>query len=200
MNKRSIVSCTLFAACAGLLTLGACRHQASKEPAGPPPEPLAYQPVEYFEINCARCHGSYGSSYGEAFGDGLGDHELHEYVDEMAAGPGMAPLEGAELEAQVAFHRSMIDGRPFIAWTGFNQETLTGELSDGASLEASFGGETLNASANGAQWTVQTPDGFNPQTDLAQVELTAMRGEKQTRLRLNESPFSHAAPLESNAH
>jgi mono/diheme cytochrome c family protein len=82
-----------------------------QKPSGPAVSEFA--PMAYFESNCARCHGAYGSFYGEGFGKNLTDSKLRQVVHDMAAGPGNAPVTEPQLDALTAYHRSMINGNRF---------------------------------------------------------------------------------------
>src|SRR2546425_5662950 len=92
------------------------------------PKTTGFSALEYFQNQCARCHGDYGAAYGPGFGAKLSDERLREVVMEMAEGPGQAPLTGAQLDVQTEFHRALRDHRPFaavVSWT--NDGVLTGE-------------------------------------------------------------------------
>ena len=67
----------------------------ASNPAGP--QVAKFAALEYFNKNCARCHGTNGSFYGDDFGKGLDDAHLREAVDSMAKGPGGAPIDAHDL-------------------------------------------------------------------------------------------------------
>jgi len=73
----------------------------------------------------------------------------------MALGPAQAPIEGPDLDAQVALHYALIENRPFIAWTGRTDTgALTGEATPGADLTAESSGRALTITRTGHQWTI----------------------------------------------
>lgn len=158
---------------AGGLALGgmgtAAPGPADEEVPSPSPETL--RPITYFNDKCANCHGNYGSFWGEGFAAELSDAELHEIVEEMAAGPAQAPLDEAALAVQTAYHRSLVDGRPFIvAWR--EGETWRGEVTPKAKVRAG----SAEADVKGHAWT------FDGDVD----ELTVLLGDATTTLSLDE--------------
>lgn len=168
------------------MVLGSCQHVA------PAVQPLTYKPIEYFEFNCARCHGSYGSSYGDSFGEGMSDPELIEFVGEMAAGPGQSAIEGPELDAQVAFHRSLVINSPFIAWTGWDGETLSGEVTAGSTVKAQVGKQVFDAVVKGEQWSLNA---LSIASSLGNAVIIADQNGAISQLKLSESAFSHRTAL-----
>jgi len=101
------------------------------------PAPLEVGPISYFENHCARCHGGYGSLYAYPFM--APDDELPRVVEEMCAGPAMAPLEGRPLEALTAYHIAMRDDVPFVAQVEGEGTGLFFEVTPGASLHFASG-------------------------------------------------------------
>lgn len=96
------------------------------------PEPLEIGPIEYFDNHCASCHGGNGSLYARPFIAPA--DELPHIVEEMCAGPGMAPLEGRPLEALVDYHLAIRDDRPFVALIGRDESGLIFETTPGVHL------------------------------------------------------------------
>ncbi|MDX9755693.1 MAG: hypothetical protein RBU29_17135 [bacterium] len=184
----------------GLVTLAACNETKS-----PPPQqevsvalaaPLDFQPLAYFENYCARCHGTNGAHYGDEFGKNLTDTELEEFVDEMAAGPGGAPLEGEPLHAMTAFHRSLVTSTPFIILTQTEGNTLRGEAMPDATLSLILGETVVQAERDGNLWTMSLPDSIDsaalPFASLLRAELDG----KTTELDLSRKAYSHSEPLQ----
>lgn len=127
-----------------------------------------FAPIAYFQQSCANCHGDYGTAYGAGFGAGLTDDALRQFVDEMAAGPGFAPLQEKQLDIQTAYHRSMIDGKPFvIAWR--EGEGLRGEVTPGATV--SVGG--VPATVEGHVWHSAATGDINATLDETTTTLKA---------------------------
>ena len=69
----------------------------------------SFAPLAYFNQNCARCHGENGSFYSDDMGKDKDDEALRHIIDEMANGPGQAPLAPADLEVVTAWHRALRD-------------------------------------------------------------------------------------------
>ena len=134
----------------------------------------AFAPLAYFNANCARCHGENGAFYEKDFGHDKSDASLRAIIDEMAAGPGQAPLSPAELDAVAAWHRALRDKKPFIVIVKSEKVEagwqLSGEVSPGATLE--INGKAVEV--KGANWTFCAPNG--------PVKLRATRGEAVTEL------------------
>lgn len=120
------------------------------------------------------------------------DDELIEFVDDMAGGPGQAPIEGKELEAEVAFHRSLVVDEPFIAWTGWDGKTLSGEVTAGATVSIQIDKKQYQAIVKDEQWTL---DANIPSTHLRNVFIIAKLEKKICRLQISERSFSHYTRL-----
>lgn len=183
-----------------LLTVTSCgiawaaAPDAATPPSRPPLSPIiagektdgprvaAFAPLAYFNENCARCHGEYGATYDDDFGKDRSDASLHEIINEMADGPGQAPLSPAELDAVTAWHRALRDKKPFVVIVksektdaGFQ---LSGEISPGATLE--INGE--NVEVDGSNWTFCVAPGA--------LKLRATRGEATTQLDANAAAWA----------
>jgi hypothetical protein len=126
-------------------------------PTSTPVSPNAFAPIAYFEMNCARCHGPYGTAYGAEFGKHLSNEQLARVVDDMAAGPGNAPVDATQLAILVEYHKAMIARQPFLAVTkaATSNEAVTveGEVTPDSTVTV---GETA-ATIAGTTWTVTVP-------------------------------------------
>ena len=145
------------------------------------PRVTHFAPLGYFNEKCARCHGQFGSFYGEDFGQGKTDAELRQSVDAMCQGPAQAPLEAHDLDVLTAWHKSLRDGKPFVALVaakaagaGFE---LQGEISPGASLEVN--GKKVEV--EGAKWTARVGQGA--------VKLRARQGDEVTEVDAQAAAF-----------
>jgi hypothetical protein len=155
-----------------------------------------FAPLAYFSSNCARCHGAYGSFYGAEFGRNLTEAKLRQVVHDMAAGPGNAPLDEAQLDVQIAYHRSLIDKKPFIVVTGATPEqdgstTLRGETSPDSAVTLRWEGGAAPAKVEGDAWRATLP----ARVDIGKVKLVAVKGDVHTTLDPEESAYSHRTPL-----
>lgn len=150
----------------------------------------ARRPITYFNDKCGKCHGNYGSYWLEGVIAGLDEKKLREVVDEMAAGPAQAPLEGAALEAQVAYHRSLADERPFIT-AYLEKDALAGEVTPGSRVILVMDGREVPATVEEHRWQSQARDASS---------IRVQKDGKNTELDLKdldaESPalYSHAKP------
>ena len=139
------------------------------------PRVTSFAPLTYFNQNCARCHGKYGSFYGDGFAKDLSDDSLHQVVAQMAQGPAQAPLSPADLEIETAWHRALRDGKPFVAIVKSEKVPqgwqLSGEVSPGATLEINGQPVEITKKSN---WTALVAPGA--------VQLRAKNGEVVTEL------------------
>lgn len=150
--------------------------------------PLEHQPLEYFDLYCARCHGPWGDFYGDGFGGHLTDDGLEEIVAEMAAGPAGAPLEEDALAAQVAFHRSLLAGEPFLVFGGLSEGVMSGEVRPGSTVRLVWSEGEVVAEVTGHRWRLNLPESLP-----AAPRLVAEREGSRTELDLRRTSFSHGA-------
>jgi len=112
---------------------------------------FARRPITYFNQECGACHGNYGSFWGEGFAAAYDDAGLRKVVDEMAVGPAQMPLEGVALDVQVAYHRSLVDGKPFV--TVFTDKgALMGEVTPGSEVVLLIDGKEQPATVEKHAW------------------------------------------------
>ena len=150
--------------------------------------PAPVETVSFFQRRCAACHGKDGSLFPEQFAKKYPrDTELIEVIKTM---PGGDALNHEGLQAMAAYLRAISREEPYIIWTGQHEGVLEGEISpESAILKATAKRQSLKVERPaGTRWRVRLPAQVKP-TD---VELTAQRGTKRTRLRLKDSPYSHA--------
>ena len=128
---------------------------AATQPAGGTAEQLEFarRPISYFNQSCANCHGDYGSFWGEGFAADLKGGRLREVVREMAAGPAFAPLEEWALEVQTAYHRSLVDGKPFVTVYVDKSGNLAGEVTPGSTVFLVIDNRQVKAMVAGHTWS-----------------------------------------------
>lgn len=188
-DLSALGACVLLAGC------GPAREQPPPSPpvtpaspaaasSAPDALPLSTGPITFFENQCARCHGSYGAQYGEAL-RALADADLARFVDEMIVGPGMASLPPADVAAQVAYHRSMVDGRPFLAITSRNGASIGGEVTPGAAVTVLTPAGRVVAEVTGHTWRGSLAPGAAP------TAVEAVSGTGSTTLDLGAGTYSH---------
>lgn len=160
---------------------------ASPRPEAAGAAPLAVGPISFFNSACASCHGDYGGFYGDGFAAARSDADLGRIVREMVAGPARSDLAERDMEALVAYHRSLVDGAPFLAWTSHRGEELTGEVTPGSTVSV-VGGDMdgVEASVDGHTWRLRLR---SPESPLP--VLRAQRGELSTMLDLGRAAHSH---------
>lgn len=149
------------------------------------PHATKFAPLAYFNASCARCHGDYGSFYGADFAKGLDDAALRNIIDEMAQGPGQAPLAPAELDAVASWHRAVRDKKPFVAIVKSEKtdagQQLEGEISPGATLQING----ADVEVKGSNWTYCVATGANEA-----IKLRAQKGDAVTELDASVAAFA----------
>lgn len=138
--------------------------------------PVDFKPIGYFNDRCGSCHGDYGSFWGDGFARDLDDTELRSIVKEMADGPAQAPLDDQSLAALVAYHRSLVNGAPFLILTHHEGNTLRGEVTPGSSVVIEQENQKVSAKVDGHTWTATLRNHNAPST------ITATNKDKTTRL------------------
>ena len=165
-----------------LLAPFALALQTPTAPAAKPVAPLKIAPRAYFIAHCQRCHGVDGINFVPGFADEPLE-KLRADIVRMADGPGGASLATEDVGVQLAYHRLMSEGLPFIAWTGRDGLVLKGEASDGATLKANIG--TLKPGKDG-EWTLTLAS----EADLARVRITATLDGKSSVLAPTTAPYA----------
>ena len=161
-------------------------------PDSPKPAPPKVAPISYFEDRCARCHGPQGSFYGDSFGKKLTEEALHKVVYDMCRNQGEMKLEGVDLDAQIAYHRSMIAKEPFIVLMSSDNGILVGEVPEKTEVKVKFKrSSTTTIGVRTSRWSVAIPKGEK----LENCVITATLNKHTTTLIPKKSAFSHAEPL-----
>jgi len=164
------------------------QNAAAHDSLPPAPALPALAAIGYFNANCARCHGPFGSFYGK--------RPYHPYsvleadIKRMADGPSNAPLSGEALAAQVAYHQSLYDLKPFVALVKQDGREISGEVSPGSTVTVLNGAQSIPAHVEDYQWKATLP----ADVKLDQLQLRAQNARGVTILPLRESRFSHFQP------
>jgi hypothetical protein len=120
------------------------------------------------------------------------DERLRQVIHEMAEGPGQSPLDAIQLEKETAYHRSLLDGKPFLVLTGNAKDgdalTLSGEVTPESKVEVCLDKTTLSATVTEHQWKAVV----SADLDLSRVMIIATKGEAKTEIKTAEG-FSHKA-------
>ena len=158
-----------------LVPLGMLRAQTESEKTAP------FAPLDYFDANCTRCHGPYGSFYGAEFGKNLKDDAaLRHIVKEMAEGPGNAPLNHKDLETLTDFHRALRDGKPYLVLVATEKNevgiTLRGEATPESKVTLEDGTQIVEVTLEGHKWDVSVPTGF----EVGKAKLRAVKDGKES--------------------
>lgn len=160
------VAATVFAA---WLVARAQSPSPAKE-AATGPVTTGFKPLDYFQNQCARCHGDYGSAYGSEFGRNITDQQLRDFVRDMAEGPAQAPLGDADLAVETGFHRALRDGRPFAVVVAWKDGVLSGEAMPGSKITLELGGKALDVPLDGNAWKIAAPAGASWQAARLRVQ------------------------------
>lgn len=159
------------------------------------PTPPTIAPISYFEDRCARCHGPHGSFYGDDFGKKLPEPALRKVVSDMCRVQGDSPLKGVDLDAEVAYHRALIAGDPFIVVIHAKDGRLSGEVTEKAAVTVKFKRSTVSAEVKLVSWSVSVPKGEKAEDAV----VTATLQKRSTVVRLVKECFSHAKAVESGS-
>lgn len=126
-------------------------------------KPLSLGPLQYFRDRCMRCHGPEGAAYTEDFTKGKTSAQLRADIVRMANDAGQAPLQDPrDVDAQVAWHYAMDEKLPFLSWTSWKGQTLSGETRKGDLIQAFASGKTVPVTVKDDHWQLslsktQTP-------------------------------------------
>jgi hypothetical protein len=113
--------------------------------------------LDYFQQNCAGCHGPYGKYYLPKLGDRHPGEQLRAILKEMADGPAQAPLEAAQLDQLVKYHESLSAGEPYVAVSDREGTTLRGEVSPENQVIIEVGETRIEAEVTGHTWEANLP-------------------------------------------
>lgn len=159
--------------------------QPEPRPATEPSAP-SFKPIAYFQDKCARCHGPYGMFYGDEFGKSLNDAELRHKVHDMVFGAAQSSLSEAEVNVLTAYHRSMVQGSPFLIVTSAGPQA-SGEATSGATLEIQNGDERIPVELIEHSWTA------NVSADASSMTISAILNGVRTTIPLRAGEVSHPA-------
>ncbi|MCC6485305.1 MAG: hypothetical protein IT209_10710 [Armatimonadetes bacterium] len=151
------------------------------------PKVSAFAPVDYFQAKCASCHGKYGAMMLKTIVK-RSDAQLKQDVQQMAAVHSRAPLSGDRLSAEIAYNRSLKDGKPFVILTSATSSRLAGEMTPGSAVTVKSGATSLKASASGHQWSVSVPKKF----DISKAAVTVKNGKGASTIQIAKQAYSHA--------
>jgi len=176
-----------------LALIGCDRSQPTKsQDVAKQPEPRpatessapGFKPIAYFQEKCARCHGPYGMFYGDEFGKSLNDAELRHIVHDMVFGAAQSSLSEAEVNVLTAYHRSLVQGSPFLVVTSAGPRA-SGEASSGATLEIQNGDERVPVELIEHSWTANVP------ADASNATISATLNGVRTTIPLKAGEVSH---------
>lgn len=186
-----------------LATLGACDRRSEGTAQSSPgsslvtAQALSAGPLAAFQQACASCHGPHGALYGRELGR-LSDAALAAKVREMIAVPARMSLPDRDVEALVAYHRSLVDGYPFICVTGFDGTTLKGEATPRSTVVVASGKlrQRVNLDDHGA-WSFTYPPEVQRALPRLGIKIVAQSEQGlESLLDFGRAAFTHqpAAP------
>ncbi len=152
--------------------------------------PLDFAAISYYNDHCARCHGPDGVNYDLKHLAQSSDEKLSQVIELMAENQGQAPLEARQIAAQMAYHRSFMDGQPFVilsrAKTENGQLQLSGEVTPESQVQICLEEKRYPAQVEDQNWSITLP----APTDWKQVTIEVTKGNTKTELKAGEG-FSH---------
>ena len=165
---------TLAAMLASLTMWVAGRAQVVASTAGESesdgPKITGFAPLDYFQNQCARCHGDYGAAYGDKFAKNITYEQLQKFVRDMAEGPAQAPLNDPDLALETDFHRALRDKQPFAVAVAWKDGVLSGEALPGSKLRLEHDGKSVEVVLDGPAWQVSLPAATAWETVVLHVE------------------------------
>lgn len=161
-----------------VLLVGSCQNPGKGEV-----EPLKTAPLKYFSDHCERCHGENGFNYPAKFAEGMADEDLRKKLVDMCDGPGGKSLDPPDIAAQMAFHRAISDGAPFIAWTGRQGERFEGEVTPDATLSTE---PKVEVTIEDGHWSLTLP----PAVSLKELVLRAKTKDREAELAFAKAAVS----------
>jgi len=162
------------------------QKEAATQMPGDGPRTTGFQPLDYFQNQCARCHGDYGAAYGPTFGAKLTDENMRKVVGDMADGPAQSSLTPAALDAQTAFHKALRDKQTFVVVVAWSSEgVLSGEALPGTKLWLEIGGKKMDIPLDGHVWKIQ----LSPAPAWKETKLHAQKDGKETVIPLAERAY-----------
>ena len=150
---------------------------------------LDYPAISYYNERCARCHGPDGVNYDLKHLAQVPDEKLHQVIETMAENQGQAPLDKQQVEIQRAYHRSFLDGKPFVILNSAQTENgkllLRGEATPESKVQICVGEKSYTATVEEPGWKVEIPPAA-----LSEIVIVATKGNAKTELKAGEG-FSH---------
>lgn len=137
-------------------------------------------PVTTYAKSCASCHGVEGAKYGMSFKN-ITERRLRNMTRNMLQQQ-KVELPEDQYWAMVAYLRSVRNDVPFVIWNGANSVQ--------ASLKADIKVEPKGTATKTGPGTWEIK-GF----EAANATLVATVGDKITRLKLSEAPYSGTTPI-----
>lgn len=161
--RRSCLCLTVVVFAVGLYSSGCERRAATAPPtlvAEGGLKELKFAPMEYFENQCAHCHGPYGTMYGPRTPEFDGDAALLAKILSMSRNQGQSPVTDAQAHVLLAYERSMATeggqkGTLFAAVVELKGQVLLGEVTPEAEVRLLLRDGTEHpAAVDGHQWRV----------------------------------------------
>jgi hypothetical protein len=150
------------------------------------PAASGFAPISYFNDRCGTCHGDYANYMGRQFGARhAAEGKLRQIVHEMVVGPAQSELTDAETEILTAYHRSILDGRPFVVVTKIEGNTISGEATPESRLELRIGDQRREIPVEEHRWSIEV------QGDVQDAVLVARLGEVETTVAIGAEAYSH---------
>lgn len=183
-TKRNAIFCVFCAfSCLSFsaFILGAAENEST---------PSDYLAISYYNDHCARCHGPDGVNYDLKHLAQNSDEKLRVVIGSMAENQGQAPLDKNQVEIQLAYHRSFLDGKPFLILNSVKVENenliLRGEVTPESKVQVCVGEKTYAAKTEEQSWTAILPT----DADWKKVSIIAVKGNVKTELKASAG-FSH---------
>lgn len=145
-----------------------------------------------------RCHGPDGVNYDLKHLAQSSDEKLRQVIEAMAENQGQAPLDKPQVEVQLAYHRSFMDGKPFVilntAKTEDDRLQLKGEVTPESKVQICIGDKSYPAKLEEQSWSAEIPP-----MNLSEIFIVVTKGEMTTKIAASEG-FSHRKELTNDTN
>lgn len=151
-------------------------------------QPAPLRVVETYEKQCSSCHGQEGAMFEPGFEKKYATaSSLREMVETM---PGVSAMRSDQVDALLAYVRSISRGEAYLVWTDVRSRVVEGEVAPrAASVRATARGKPLPLTRpTPNRWRVEIPSGLR----MEDVQITAQIRGKTSTLRLRQGSYTHA--------
>lgn len=137
--------------------------------------------LDYFQNQCASCHGSYGNAYPSSLKNYKDRSLFWQKSKVMTEGPGSAPIKDSQVDELLVFLEALRDAEPYAAVHDLSKDgILSGEALPGSKLWLDVQGVKIEIPVDGHAWQIKLPE----ISALSDAVLFVQKDNKQRALSL----------------